>query len=430
MPITIRDGSAVVKIYPRSVRRRVREGVKTYRTWEVRFTKNGVSHRDSRKTERLARAHAIEQARLLAAGDASVSSLTPADAAAYTRARELLGNTPLEMAVAEYAECRRLLRGHSLSEAVAFWADHHRTNALTIPHTVPLMIAEMEQDGVGKRQRDGLRNRLTLFARTHQCPLGTLTTDDLESWLRDQQKERGWSGQTRNHYRIALIALETWHKRKGWLPRDWHKASSIPVSKIARGRVLIYQPAELMKLLTAAAAHAEAKTILPFIAIGALAGLRHSEICEPRERRHLDWQDIHWAARTIHVAKGKVRTAGERLAPLLPTLKTWIEPLAKEKGPIVVHHNINKLLREVAAAAGVELLDNGLRHSFVSYRLAATKNLQQVSEETGTDAKTLVKYYRRPVSKRVATAWFQVKPVWSRKNVRKVNFRHPEAATA
>jgi hypothetical protein len=63
----------------------------------------------------------------------------------------------------------------------------------------------------------------------------------------------------------------------------------------------------------------------------------------------------------------------------------------------------------VKAAAGA-WKDNGLRHSFISYRLADIQNAAQVALEAGNSPNVVFKHYRELVKPSAAKAWFAVSP--------------------
>ena len=53
-------------------------------------------------------------------------------------------------------------------------------------------------------------------------------------------------------------------------------------------------------------------------------------------------------------------------------------------------------------------LFNGLRHSFVSYRVALVKNVAQVALEAGNSPQTIFSSYRELVTPQDARAWFGI----------------------
>ena len=53
---------------------------------------------------------------------------------------------------------------------------------------------------------------------------------------------------------------------------------------------------------------------------------------------------------------------------------------------------------------------NGLRHSFISYRLAEIKNVHQVSLEAGNSPQMVFAHYRQLVTETQAKEWFAIMP--------------------
>ena len=67
-------------------------------------------------------------------------------------------------------------------------------------------------------------------------------------------------------------------------------------------------------------------------------------------------------------------------------------------------------LRDAHLRAGVKQRRNGLRHSFISYRLAAVGNEHQVALEAGNSPAVIFASYRELVRPEAALAWFSVMP--------------------
>jgi integrase len=126
----------------------------------------------------------------------------------------------------------------------------------------------------------------------------------------------------------------------------------------------------------AAALLAESKDndLLAFHAIGLFAGLRVAE------SKALDWRDVDLGGGFIHVGAKISKTRSRRLVPFTPNLLAWLQPIAKPVGPVV-----EKELRYRHEAGIKEWTENSMRHSFVSYRLAATGNAAQTALESGHD---------------------------------------------
>lgn len=60
---------------------------------------------------------------------------------------------------------------------------------------------------------------------------------------------------------------------------------------------------------------------------------------------------------------------------------------------------------------------NGLRHSFISYRLADIQNAPQVELEAGNSPAMIFKHYRELVTREDAVQWFGIRPVAAPRNV-------------
>ena len=89
------------------------------------------------------------------------------------------------------------------------------------------------------------------------------------------------SGRTRNIYRNAVLQLFRYARGKRYLPRNEPTAvEDVASANAGEGTIEIYTPEELRLLLSNAP-----EKLLPFFAIGALAGLRSQEIMR------LDWSD-------------------------------------------------------------------------------------------------------------------------------------------
>jgi hypothetical protein len=61
-------------------------------------------------------------------------------------------------------------------------------------------------------------------------------------------------------------------------------------------------------------------------------------------------------------------------------------------------------------AAKTPWKDNGLRHSFISYRLANIQNAAQVALEAGNSPAMVFKHYREIVRPAAALTWFAIAP--------------------
>jgi integrase len=145
--------------------------------------------------------------------------------------------------------------------------------------------------------------------------------------------------------------------------------------------------------------------LLALHAIGCFAGLRVAEIGK------LDWRDVDLQHGLITVGASISKTRSRRLVPILDNLKAWLQLIAKPAGPVLVEPDTRYRHEAVRRRAGiVEWPQNCLRHSFVSYRLAATQNAPQTALESGHDQAVLFKHYRELVRPKDAERFFSIRP--------------------
>jgi len=247
-----------------------------------------------------------------------------------------------------------------------------------------------------------------------------------------------------------------------YLPKDHDELDCVPVVNDRDGDIEVFTPEELTEVLCCAG-----ERMIPFIAVGAFAGIRHAEI------QRLEWKDIRFEEGTIEIRASKAKTASRRLVPIVPNLKEWLLKYRQPAGPVVSPRNAAFELHVIAGRAndvrraawaeangitdeqlkqatqkakemasrrslrtatkgklrgqkgevppGAETAEiegwepfawkhNGLRHSFCSYRLAAVKNTAQVALEAGNSPQMIFRHYRELVRGSEAEKWFGITP--------------------
>jgi len=130
----------------------------------------------------------------------------------------------------------------------------------------------------------------------------------------------------------------------------------------------------------------------------------------------LQWSDIFWQDGLIHVrpgvAKGTKRESDERYTPISEAARRWLLPIKRESGDYVpvAAKRFGELWRKMIDEAGVPRIDNGLRHSAVSYSLAANPEhgLALTAQWCRNSEATIRKHYRRLIKPEQGKAWFAV----------------------
>ena len=117
-PLTVKTGSTAVKIY------RDRKTSGDY--FRVVYYLGGKRHRLNFTTVEEAKTEAQAKAAQLARGDVDAVQLTGKDRLAYGRALDAVKELgiPLDAAAIDYAAARKILGGHSLTDAARFFMRH------------------------------------------------------------------------------------------------------------------------------------------------------------------------------------------------------------------------------------------------------------------------------------------------------------------
>jgi integrase len=202
---------------------------------------------------------------------------------------------------------------------------------------------------------------------------------------------------TKNQILKTLVTFGTWAEKRGHLIKGSNPFIGMVRYKEAKSPVAIFKPEELRTILASVP-----KTLIPFISLGEFAGLRAAEL------QRLDWSEIDLNRCYITVAASKAKTRRRRLVPISDNLRLWLEPYRQESGPISLHGNPQAAARK--CCKGLKWAKNGLRHSYISYRLAVIHDTARVALEAGNSPEIIFGHYRELVTPEDAADWFAVKP--------------------
>ena len=415
------------------------------------YTSHIVVYRDAQGEHRIKRASRAEAVRrgqeiadMIANGEIAMAQLSQRDRADYLCALDHIRPTgkSLVSVCAGYAELHAVLAKASADvapvtplEAIRYYI----ANAITTiaPKTVPKIYAEMlalrKQDGISKNTLDDYQSRLGRFARDFTGPVLAVRGKDLDDWL----SKLGTGRRTRNNYRGNLVDFYRFAKRRGYVPKTWSVLDAVGRVKDEPVTVRTFQPADFAKLITTAEAFeaglAEKKrryrTVIPYLAIGAWAGLRHEEMCAGLDTAGhrlpvLDWRQVNLKRKEIRVLQDVARKIGrDRTVPMSDNLVAWLKPYVRPSGPICELVNVTNAIARAAHLAKVKWIRNGHRKSYITYRLDLVKDVGRVALEAGTSPARIAKNYKAPTApfdprdkdeKQVdeeTTAWFKIMPV-------------------
>ena len=442
--------SVSVKIY-----KTPRDG---YGAFTVTYYQDGQRKRVLCNTFESAVEEADDVVKLLGSKDVDVLELRSADKAAYRRSREVLDpiGVSIEVAAAEYAHIKRILGDTPPTVAAEYYVRKHPTKIehKEVPVVVSELLAAKLADGCSPRYLQALRYNLGKFEKRFQGGINSVAGGEVDAWLRSS----GLSPRTRNNIRTSLHTLFKFAEGRRYLPKDHDELDSVSVVNDREGDIEVFTPAEFTEVLCCAS-----ESMIPFLVLGAFGGVRHAQI------QRLEWKDIKFDDGSIEIQASKAKTASRRLVPIVPNLKEWLLKYRQPSGLVVTQRNASFELHLIAKRANQfrratwatanEITDeqleqaekqareeavkrkgksklhsqkgevppgaetaqiegwepfawkhNALRHSFISYRLAAVPNTAQVALEAGNSPQMIFGHYRELVRAIDAEKWLGITP--------------------
>jgi integrase len=290
---------------------------------------------------------------------------------------------------------------------------HHEAaeNALSVAEAVEAFVS-YKSTRVKDRQLSDLKDRLKRFAQDFGTrTMQSITTEEIDKWLTGLRSRRNPSKTSkapllaplsRNHHRAVLHALFG----HGAAPaRSW--CSRNPVADLEPERVETPEPEaysveDVMRIMQTAVDHKP--ELVPVLALGMFGGLRISEA------REIDLGKIKPDTDEFRVGADHKR--GARIVPCTAALRSWLfaQPRRRGKAWLKEARSSYDAMQELFALAGVDAIDNGARHSFISYRCAESRDIARVADECGNSVITIKKHYRQLVTAADAERFFKIRP--------------------
>src|SRR5206468_4843639 len=259
-----------------------------------------------------------------------------------------------------------------------------------------------EADGASERYLSDLRSRLTQFSNNFNGkPVAEITSPQIDEWLRslcDKETGKRLSPVTRNNFRRVLVVAFNFARKEGYSAGN--PADESAEAKVIESTIGILTVEETAQLLESAAPE-----LVPYIAIGAFAGLRRAEL------ERLDWREIDLHAGLIEVTAKKAKSARRRFVRVQPNLAKWLQPYRQLSGN-VTPPKYRELLDAAREAAGIEQWPhNALRHGFASYHLARFNDAAALALELGhTNSNLVFQHYRQLVKPKKAKCYWSLVP--------------------
>lgn len=278
--------------------------------------------------------------------------------------------------------------GLSLTDVARDWLNLKGAGPANRTKVEPLFEQFLHQksqaEGATRATRDNLDARVRAwFVREKIVALGDITREACLA-LRDRQ---GPAAATRKNDMNAVSSFLSWLAQEGHLPFNPLRGQRRP--KVVRLAPEVYTADQVRRILRAAAGY-KAGRFGRFVGLLFLAGLRPSEVRHSRV-------DLEHEEPAVRVQGGKLRGRANRITLLTPAGAAWLG-----LRPAGIHAPTTGQRRQICKLAGVDWIQDGARHTWISARLAITNDEKLVAREAGTSPDTIFKHYHRLMAKREA----------------------------
>lgn len=367
--------------------------------------------REKRKSLEDARSRAAEINRDLDAGSGHVRSFTIQETATIENCIEMLRDigVPISVAVREFVDGYKILGDRaSVSEACRKFMEARKKEALT-----PIKFDDVGAEFLKRNEKQKLSEAYQIsskkFLKRISKYIGKSYIDDITAKEIGAAVDKEVSGGPRAYNNLlgAVAGVFSFARKQGYLSRtEKTEAELVERRNVDRiDSISIYTPEELHILLNNIG-----DDLVPFIALGGLAGIRTEEIFR------MDWKMVDLKKGYILLDRVFTKTKRRRVIPINAALRSWIQPLHKSSGRIYGLSSSQALGNAIRAAWPrdkdgnliFERRRNALRHSYGTYRFAELQDEQKVSAEMGNSPKELREHYAELATPEDAATWFAI----------------------
>jgi len=322
-----------------------------------------------------------------------------------TSAARVLSDSKMEDALAAF----RFLENNSvdlslLELARAYVANLPQNSSMPYNKVIRAYLDHAERAGRSSLYIKNLNTYFNSFAKLYGDKLlHEVDRDDVEEWL--GVCCYGKSAKTYNNYLVSIKALYEFALKKEWLAAN--PAANLQKLKIVPVEPCVFSVPDLLEVLNYCVEKEWDQELLAF-SIQAFAGIRRSEVLA------LKWRAV--GAESIRVVGSIAKTNKGRGVPILPPLRRILERYPMWCDVACLNDTVVDISPDIWDARKAKIRDdlgitwghNQLRHSFVSYRLAATKNIAITAYESGHTPDVMRSNYDAIVDQSDANRYFNI----------------------
>ncbi len=286
-----------------------------YDSFTVIWYSKGKRHRKSKSNPADADAIAKEILKKIKTGTIDDLILTGQERNEYVRAKEHLRDSEasVDMACRDYAEATRILGGDYLMEAVRHYSRTHLKEfpGVLIDDAVKHWCRAKVKQGATPDYIKKSRINFNKIRSVFNCRLEDVTADEFIVFIDEHHGELAPA--SRNNIIECFKRLVNYSIKKQWIPRDHaFTLDGIEKYKSASAQKEVFTVEEMKLLL-----QNSRPEMLPFLSIGAFAGVRSSEI------HQLDWSCINLDDNEIRIPESIAKTS-QRAFKFSDNLRRWL----------------------------------------------------------------------------------------------------------
>jgi len=299
-------------------------------------------------------------------------------------------------------ECEKSVAPHQLHKACAFFRKFHVLNSKpkSFAEICDELVADLKVKKLSKDHEQTVNSQVkTLKSWFPKEGMAQITPQSLERKLRESH----FAPYTQHKLVAFYRTIENFAKKRRYFTEDHQTiAEQITLMAVPKTNYPVFTPEQLMKFLIVVKPKE-----LAYVATMAFGGGRRNE-CTQMTKEHFNFEE-----KTAHIDRVIAKKTLPRHLYIPECLFDWLKLATfPEHGPIMTERKVGEISRDVAKLKQVGLAweDNILRHSFLSYHLAAFQNPNNTAYHGGTSIKMLSSRYVALVSKRASEEWFNITP--------------------
>jgi integrase len=326
--------------------------------------------------------------------------LTIEDAELVELTKRLAGTRSPFVWLHEVEDAQKRLQGlATLSQAVKYYdeAGMLEVEPMLLAHAWTRFIAAYKPEGMDSVS--SMRKAILSYANAHKgIMMHEIEAGPLEAWL----KRNDVAASTYNNRRGFWITFMNWCRKhlKCLAKKEEHAAERLPKMKEGDRVPPIFTPEAAVAALKVIPDH-----YLPTFIVGTWMGPRPES-----ELRRIDWKHFDWKRDYLHVVLEVARkTPRERFVPIPANVKAMLKGFIKPAGRISGRDHVTRISQILRATKVIDVWPQDImRHSSISYCIAAGNGAGQVAEWHGNSEGIIKRRYRRPLNRHDAKEWYAI----------------------